>query len=148
MSIRYEHTHTVATSADKAFAAIDDLPLTAQWLPPCTSLAKVGDGLNAPGDRLRYVYRQGGSEFEMKGEILACTPGQRLLCQYADALFRILVDLRVAPAVGGASISHVIEISPQTFLGKLMSPLIRLGVGKQTRDAARNLKRLLEATSN
>ena len=60
MPIRYQHAEPVATTPDRAFAAIDDLPLTAQWLPPCVSLVKVGDGPNATGDRLRYVFKQGG----------------------------------------------------------------------------------------
>ena len=33
------------------------------------------------------------------------------------------------------------------FVSKLMSPLIRLGVAKQTREAAANLKKLLESTT-
>ncbi len=41
--------------------------------------------------------------------------------------------------------THAITIAPKTFLGKLISPLIRLGLGKQTRDAASNLRKLLEA---
>ena len=43
--------------------------------------------------------------------------------------------------------THVIEITPKKFLAKLMSPMIRLGVGKQTREAAANLKKLLESTT-
>ena len=70
MPIRYHHVDTVAVSPERAFAAIDDLPLTAKWLPPCASLAKLGDGPNAPADRLRYVYKQGGRQCEMAGEIL------------------------------------------------------------------------------
>jgi hypothetical protein len=42
MPIRYEHTETVRKTAERAFAAIDDLPLNAQWLPPCVSLEKIG----------------------------------------------------------------------------------------------------------
>ena len=68
MPIRYEHAETVRTSPDRAFAAIDDLPLTAKWLPPCVSLEKLGSGPNAPGDKLRYVYKQGGKTAEMAGE--------------------------------------------------------------------------------
>ena len=41
--------------------------------------------------------------------------------------------------------THVIEIAPKTFLGKLMQPLIRLGLRSQTRAAATNLQQLLEA---
>jgi len=144
MPIRYEHVEPVATTPESAFAAIDDLPLTAKWLPPCVSLTKIGDGPNAPGDRLRYVFTQGGRQSEMDGEILARVPGERLFCRYSDSAFDVSVDLRVAPASGGALTTHIIEIAPKTLLGKLMSPLIRLGLGKQTRDAAANLKKLLE----
>ena len=41
--------------------------------------------------------------------------------------------------------THVIEITPKTFLGKLMQSLIRLGLRSQTRAAATNLNKLLEA---
>lgn len=145
MSIRYQHVETVTTSPERAFVAIDDLPLTAKWLPPCVSLSKVGDGPNAPGDKLRYVYRQGGQQAEMAGEILERIPGKRLHCMYTDRSFDVSVDLRVAGAPGGAVMTHIIEITPKTLVGKLMSPLIRLGLRKQTRDAAANLKKLLEA---
>src|SRR5262245_38891496 len=89
MPIRYEHTETVHTTPERAFAAIDNLPLTAQWLPPCVSLEKLGPGPNAPGDKLRYVFKQGGSQGEMAGEILARTPGERLHCKYFDKAFEV-----------------------------------------------------------
>jgi hypothetical protein len=145
MPIRYQHVVTVATSPERAFAVIDNLPLTAKWLPPCVSLAKVGDGPNSPGDRLRYVYRQGGRQSEMAGEILERVPGEKLCCKYTDPQFDVLVDLRVAAAPGGSVTTHIIEITPKSLFGRLMWPLIRLGLGKQTRDAAANLKKLLEA---
>ncbi len=147
MPIRYQHVETVRTTPVRAFAVIDDLPLTAKWLPPCVSLEKIGSGPNAAGDKLRYVYRQGGRQCEMAGEILVHTPGERLHCKYADKAFEVSVDLRVAAAPEGTVTTHAIEITPKTLVGKLMSPLIRLGLGKQTRDAAANLKKLLEATS-
>jgi hypothetical protein len=145
MPIRYEHVEQVRTTPEHAFAAIDNLPLTAKWLPPCVSLEKVGAGPNAPGDRLRYVYKQGGREGEMDGEILVRTPGERLHCKYFDRAFDVSVDLRVAAAPDGVLTTHIIEITPKTWTGKLMSPLIRLGLGKQTREAAANLRKLLEA---
>ena len=52
---------------------------------------------------------------------------------------------RVSPAPDGTLTTHIIEISPKTLLGKAMWPLIRLGLGKQTRDAAAHLKKLLES---
>jgi hypothetical protein len=63
---------------------------------------------------------------------------------YHDSMFDVSVDLRVAPAPDGSLTTHIIEITPKTFMAKLMSPLIRMGLGKQTRTAAGNLKKLLE----
>jgi hypothetical protein len=147
MAVRYEHAETVRTSPDRAFGVIDDLPLTSKWLPPCVSLEKVGTGPNAAGDKLRYVYKQGGKTAEMAGEIVARTPGQRLHCKYFDSMFDVSVDLRVAASSEGVLTEHIIEITPKCFSAKLMSPLIRLGLGKQTRVAAANLKKLLESTN-
>jgi hypothetical protein len=145
MPIRYEHVETIRTTPERAFAAIDDLPLTAKWLPPCVSLEKVGSGPNAPGDKLRYVYKEGRREREMAGEIIARTPGERLHCKYFDSMFVVSVDLRVAAVAEGALTTHIIEITPKKFVAKLLSPLIRLGLGRQTRQAAANLKKLLES---
>jgi hypothetical protein len=111
------------------------------------SLEKIGSGPNAPGDKLRYVYKQGGGTGEMAGEILTRTPGERLHCKYFDTSFEVLVDLRVAAAPEGSLTTHIVEITPKKFFGKLLSPLIRLGLGKQTRTAAANLKKLLESTA-
>jgi uncharacterized protein YndB with AHSA1/START domain len=146
MSVSYRHEELIRASPGRVFAVIDDLPLTAKWLPPCVSLEKLSPGPNAPGDRLRYVYTQGGRQGEMDGEILARTHGERLHCVYRDKMFEVSVDLRVAPAPEGTLTTHLIEISPKGFLGKLMSPMIRLGLGKQTREAAANLKNLIESS--
>ena len=146
-SIQYQLTESVRTTPERAFAVIDDLPRTAQWLPPCVSLGKVGSGPNEVGDKLKYVYKQGGTTGQMEGQVMNHTPNQRLHCKYFDSKFDVSVDMLVAAAPQGTQITHIIDITPKTFVAKLMSPLIRLGLGKQTRDAARNLKKLLESTS-
>ena len=145
MPIRFEHAETVRSSPERAFATIDNLPLTAKWLPPCVSLEKIGTGPNAVGDTLRYVYKQGGKTQEMSGRIVARTPGSQLQCVYDDRAFAVSVDMQVAAAPEGAVTTHIIEITPKSFMGRLMSPLIRMGLRKQTRDAATNLKALLES---
>lgn len=147
MSIRCEHAETVRVTPERAFAVIDDLALTAKWLPPCVSLEKVGAGPNEVGDKLRYVYRHGGRTAEMAGEIVARAPGSRLHCRYFDSTFEVSVDLLVSAAAGGALTTHIIEITPKRFLARLFSPLIRVGLEKQTREAAAGLKRLLETGS-
>jgi carbon monoxide dehydrogenase subunit G len=148
MPIRYRYSETVRATPERAFAVIDDLALTAKWLPPCVSLEKLAPGPNCPGDKLRYVYRHGRKTAEMAGEIVARTPGERVHCRYSDGTFEVSVDLRVAAAAGKALTTHVIEITPKRLFARLFSPLIRLGLEKQTREAARNLKRLLESEAN
>ena len=145
--IHYEHKEKIRTTPELAFAAIDDLPLTAKWLPPCVSLQKVGTGPNAVGDKLRYVYRQGGKQSEMAGEIIDRVPGERLHCKYADSMFEVSVDLRVAPADGATLTTHIIEMTPKTWATRAMAPLIRLGLRKQTHEAATKLRNLLESPS-
>lgn len=144
MPISYQHAEVSTATPQQTFALIDDLPATADWLPPCIRLHKLGEGPNAPGDTLRYVFKEGGRESEMSGEIIARVPNECLICRYSDPSFDVLVDLRITAASTGSCTTHTIEITPKTLFGKLMAPLIRLGLRKQTKDAAANLKRLLE----
>lgn len=145
MAIEYVHREPVSATPDAAFALIDDLPRTAEWLPPCVSLTKVGSGPNAVGDTLRYVFTQGGKQSEMSGRIVAREPGRRLHYVYTDAMFDVSVDLGIERTGDGTVTTHAVAITPKTFFGKLMSPLIRLGLRKQTTEAATNLRRILEA---
>jgi hypothetical protein len=147
LSLRYQHDVIIRRTPAEVFAVIDDLPQTAKWLPPCVSLTKVGDGPNAEGDTLRYVYRQGKSSAEMAGRILARQQDARLHCLYSDAMFEVSVDLQVAAHPQGTLSSHHISMMPKTLFSRLLQPLIRLGLGKQTRDAASNLKTLLESAA-
>lgn len=145
MAIRCEHEEIVKCAPEKAFSVIDDLPRTAEWLPPCVLLEKVGDGPNEPGDTLRYVYRQGGQTGTMAGRIVARVPGERLHCIYEDSMFVVSVDLNVASAPEGTRCLHAIEMTPKKLIAKLFMPIVKFGLRKQTADAAVNLKKLLEA---
>lgn len=145
MPIRCEHVEIVKTTPERAFAMIDDLPRTAEWLPPCVSLNNVGEGPNAPGDTLEYVYKQGGQSGRMKGTIADRVPGERLHCVYEDSMFTVSVDMRVAPDPAGAKMTHIIEMTPKKLIAKLFAPIVRFGIRKQTTDAAVNLKKLLES---
>jgi uncharacterized protein YndB with AHSA1/START domain len=147
MPIRAVEEAAVRVPAAQAFAAIDDLPLTAKWLKPCVALEKRRPGPNAVGDELVYRYRAGRGSKEMAGRITERTPGQRLVCTYGDGHFEVVVDLAVAPTREGCVMKHVVEIRPRSFFMKLMTPVIRMGLRKQTREAAAALKALLEQPS-
>ena len=148
MPIEYQHAEPARTTPERAFAAIDDLPLTAKWLPDCVSLEKLDPGPTAVGHRLRYVYRQGGKEGEMAGEVVARVPGERLHCMYRDAMFDVSVDMRIERTAEGVVMHHLMAITPKSLAGRLMSPLISLGIGKRTRAAAANLRQLIEADTH
>lgn len=145
MPIRFTHREPVRATPEAAFALIDDLPRTAEWLPPCISLSKLGSGPNAVGDKLRYVFKQGSRQSEMTGVIVAREPERRLHCRYSDRMFDVSVDLGVEAEQGQTMTAHTVEITPKTLLGRLVSPLIRSGLKRQTLEAASNLRRLLES---
>ena len=143
MPISCEHSVDVPVTPERAFALIDDLAQTPKWLGPCRSLDKVTPGPNAIGDKLRYAYSQGGRSGTMDGEILERKANERLVCRYRDTQMDVLVDLRVSPIAGGARLTHAITITPQTMMGKMMTPIIQMALPKQTKEAMENLKRIL-----
>ena len=144
MAICYEHSVDVKSPPEESFAFLDDLPRTPEWLKPCTSITKLSPGPNAVGDRLKYTHQQGGRAGIMDGEIEERVPNQKLKCRYYDKMMDVVVDFTVAPLPQGSRLTHVITITPKTFLAKLISPLIRLSLPRQTQDAMASLKVLLE----
>ncbi len=146
MAISYEHGIDVPQSPAEVFAVLDDFSRLPSWLKPCEGLAKQGAGPNQAGDKLRYAYVQGGRHGVMDGVIVARDDGHRLCCKYYDRLFTVVVDFRVAAGEGGgAHLIHRIEITPNAFMARLMSPFIRGGLPKQTKESMENLRRLLAA---
>ena len=145
MSISCEHSVDVKASVEKAFALLDDLPQTPKWLEPCTSIQKLSPGPNAVGDKLKYDYKQGGRAGTMDGEILTRMPNREISCRYFDSMMDVVVDLRVSPTPEGSRLTHIITITPKTFMAKMMTPLIRGALPKQTREAMESLKAMLES---
>ncbi len=145
MLIRFSRREPVKATPAAAFALIDDLPRTPEWLPNAVALTNTGGGPNKAGDRLRYVYRQGSKEAEMGGVIAVRDPGRRLLCTYSDFLFDVSVDLGVETEAGQTITIHTIEVTPRTLMAKLLSPIVRIGIKRQTIRAAANLRRLIES---
>ena len=146
MPILCEHSIEVHSTPERAFALLDDLAQTPKWLGPCTAIEKLVPGPNAVGDKLKYSYQQGGRAGIMDGEILVRTPSEKLVFHYVDRMMDVSVDLSIVPIQGGSKLTHIITITPLTFMGKIMSPCIRLTLPKQTRQSMENIKKLLETT--
>ncbi len=145
MPINYEYSVEVNCSPGQAFALIDDLARTPQWLSVCVSLEKLNPGPNSVGGKLRYTFKQGKQSKVMDGEITARIPVEKLTYQFDDKMFQVVIDFNIVPTSAGANMTHLITITAKTFAGKLMSSLIRLGVPKQTKDAMHALKAILDS---
>jgi len=145
MAIHYEYSVEVNSSPEQAFAVIDELARTPEWLCVCVSLEKLTQGPNKVGDKLKYTFKQGNRTGVMDGEITARTPGEKLTYRFDDKMFQVVIDFNISPTSAGAKMTHVITITPKTFVGKLMTPLIRLGVPKQTKDAMHALRAILDS---
>jgi uncharacterized protein YndB with AHSA1/START domain len=144
MTIHFEHTLDVAADPDRTFSLLDDVTQTPRWLSRCTGIEKLTPGPLAVGSQLRYAYKDGGRKGTMNGEITARSPGERLTYHYTDKMMEVVVDFRVARAQTGARLTHAIAITPKTFMGKLVAPLIRRGLPKQTVSAMEKLRDLLK----
>lgn len=144
MPIRCEHSVEVKASPERAFSLLDDLPQTPKWLESCTAIEKLSSGPNSVGDKLKYAYKQDGRAGTMQGEILTREPNNQLVCRYLDAMMEVVVDFRISSAPGGARLTHVITVTPLTFMGKMMAPVIGMALPKQTRKAMESLKAILD----
>jgi uncharacterized protein YndB with AHSA1/START domain len=145
MAIHFEHTLHVARPPASVFALLDDLSQTPRWLSRCTGIEKLDTGDNRVGMRLRYAYKEAGRAGTMEGEITARKPDERLTYQYRDRMMEVVVDFKMAAGADGTQLTHAIDITPRTFLAKLMAPLIRRQLPKQTVTAMTTLKGLVEA---
>lgn len=145
MPINYEYSVEVNCSPVQAFALIDDLARTPEWLSVCVSLENLSRGPNTVGDKLKYTFKQGKQAEVMDGEITARIPGEKLTYEFDDRKFQVVIDFNIVRNSVGTKMTHVITITPKTLAGKLMTPLIRLGVPKQTKDAMHALKAILDS---
>jgi carbon monoxide dehydrogenase subunit G len=144
MPIHYEHSLEVSRPPEDAFSLLDDVSQTPKWLERCTGIEKLTPGANAVGTKLRYSYKDGGRRGTMDGEITARQPNERLTMRYSDTMMDVVVDFRVAKADRGARLTHAIDITPKTFMAKLVLPLIRRSLPKQIVRAMEMLRGLLE----
>ena len=145
MPIHFEHAVEVAREPDRVFGVLDDLTKTPKWLARCTGIEKLTPGANAIGTKLRYSYCEGGRSGVMDGEITARKLKEALAFRYFDKMMEVTVGIQIRKASSGSRLVHTIEITPKTFFAKLLSPLIRRQLPKQTITAMETLKGLLES---
>ncbi|GAB3791853.1 SRPBCC family protein [Nocardioides ungokensis] len=140
----FAHTETVAASPEAVFAILDDTDRTPEWLSRCTGIDKLTEGPNQAGTKLRYHYQQGGRSGTMDGAIAAREAGRHLTMHFVDKTMDVTIDFRTAAMGEQTSLTHEIDIRTHGF-GKLLTPMIKRSLPKQTLDAMTRLKALAEA---
>jgi hypothetical protein len=147
MSIEFAHTLDVLCDPERAFSVLDDFEQTPRWFERCAGIETLTSGPNAVGTKVRYSYRDARRAGTLDGEVTARIPNERLTVRCADATLEVIVDFRIERTARGTRLVHAIQMTPRTLMLKLIAPLIRGQLPKQTRRALESLRRLLEAPS-
>ncbi|ESQ75174.1 SRPBCC family protein [Asticcacaulis sp. AC402] len=147
MAIAFEHSIDLPQSPAEVFGVLDDYKKTPLWLNRCEGVAKQGTGPNKVGDKLRYAYCEHGKHGLMDGVIVTQDPDSRLSYKYYDKMMQVFVDFRLEPDGTGTRLTHRIEITPHSFMAKLMSPMFRMKLPGQTVAAMEALRALLARES-
>ena len=101
-----------------------------------------------PGILPLVRHRQDIAGKEMPPVIVAAGPAlerrrRRPRVSFQPFADHVVIEL-LRPEQPGARLTHVITITPKTFMAKLISPLIRLSLPKQTREAMAAIQKILK----
>jgi len=131
MALSFEERVEVRRTPAQCFAFVDDFANTPRWNDLCVALQREGSDARESGG-LVYTFKQGSRQGVMHGEIVEREPPKRLLLRFGDRMFQIEVGFRFEAIPGGTRIEHSMLVEPRSFLTRLMSPLLRRVMGKQT----------------
>jgi hypothetical protein len=106
-------------------------------------VAKQSSGPNKVGDKLRYAYCESGRHGLMDGVITAYEPDSHMAYRYYDKMMQVIVEFRMEPNGEGTRLTHFIDITPHSFMAKLMSPMFKMKLPKQTVQTMENIRALL-----
>ena len=136
--IRCEVRFEIARRPAEVFAFVDDVHNASRWLGRCTDLQQTSAPPKGVGTTLRYFYKDpGGHTGEMAGVVTDYERDKRLAMRMTDRTLRVGIFFRFASKGSGTEIDHTVEITPRTFLMRLMSPMIRVIVADDPRHCRR-----------
>ena len=144
MSMQFTESVEVRRTPAQCFACVDDFANAPRWNDLCVALQREGSDARESGG-LVYTFKQGSRQGVMHGEIVERDPPRRLLLRFGDRSFQIEVEFRFDAIPGGTRIEHRMQVEPRSFLSRLMSPLLRKVMAKQTKKQAEALAGLLAA---
>ena len=132
MAVHFETSIEIAKPQVAVFAVLDDVSRTPEWLSRCTKIEKLDPGPNAVGTRLRYDFLQGKRPGTMEGSIAAHGPPDHIAFRYNDKMFDVTIDFKLVGADVGTKLTQQIDIVPRSLMGRVLQPLIRRVLPKQT----------------
>jgi uncharacterized protein YndB with AHSA1/START domain len=132
VAVHFEYTIEIAKPPATVFALLDDVSRTPKWLSRCTKIEKLDPGPNAVGTRLRYDYLQGRRPGTMDGSIAAYAAPDHIAFRYNDKQFDVTIDFMLAALTTGTKLTQKVDIVPSSLVGRLLQPLIRRVLPKQT----------------
>ena len=142
MPMQFSERIEVQRKPAECFAYVDDFANAPQWNELCLALQRDGSDVREGGG-LVYTYKQGNRSGVMQGQIVERDPPRRLLLEFGDRMFQIEVGFRFDAIPGGTRIEHTLEVEPRSWLTRLMTPLLRPAMRKQTAKQAAALKQAL-----
>lgn len=132
MPVHFEYSIEISKPQATVFAVLDDVSRTPEWLSRCTMIEKLDPGPNAVGTKLRYDYMQGRKPGTMLGSIAAHAAPDHIAFRYNDKMFDVTIDFMLAAVTAGTKLTQKIDIVPTSLVGRLLQPLIRRVLPKQT----------------
>ncbi|MEP6865801.1 MAG: SRPBCC family protein [Deltaproteobacteria bacterium] len=132
MPVHFEYAVEILKPQATVFAVLDDVSRTPEWLSRCTKIEKLDPGPNAVGTKLRYDYLQGRKTGTMTGSIAAHAAPDHIAFRYNDKMFDVTIDFKLVAVAAGTKLTQHIDIVPTSLVGRLLQPLIRRVLPKQT----------------
>lgn len=143
--IVFEHAIDVAHRPAQVFAILENFDLAPKWMDRCLRLEKISKGGNAPGTKLRLTRRDGAGKKAMDAVLTEYVSNERISLRCSDATRVLVLSFHLHGSRQGTRVSHSVELTPKTLMGRLMAPLTLGRVRRRTRRALRRLHELLDS---
>jgi uncharacterized protein YndB with AHSA1/START domain len=128
----------------EVWEVVTDLSTHPRWRPAVVELRPLSDGPLAVGTRVREVLRFGGRRIELADEVTALEP-ERLFGmrgEWKSASFEL--ELRLAPADDGTSVTFDWTLAPRTLLMRVAMPFLGWTMRRSTVEELAGLKEYVE----
>jgi len=145
MAIEYSSKQEISKLPQLVFAYLDKLDNAPNWLSFCKSLKNLSGGVNNIGDKLEYIYDQGGHIAQMQGVIAARDPYSHIRLEMVDKMFEVTVKFDLVPKGTGTLLTFSSSIKPLSIMAKMAVPLVKATMPSQVKGDAQRLAKLIEA---